>query len=153
MYKNQILSRIKEEKWFIRLKYSIISSKYLIIILPFIWLYRLLWNFIEESNGLIKGIIIGIALIILGLIVFVYIIIGEPNQKQWEKEIFPQHIAQIATKVYDSQNKMIGGIFNNKSKKTNKKTFYVESVPPLYWNILKFREEINLDFSNRAQVF
>ena len=153
MYQNQILSMLKEERWFMKLKYPNISTGWLMVLLPFIWFPRLLWNFIEESNGFVKGMIIAIALILLGLITFIYTIVGEPNQKQWEREIFPQHIAQIVTKVYDSDNNMIGGLSNKKLKETNKKTFYVESLPPLYWSMLKFREENHLEFNNRETGF
>ncbi len=152
VYSYHIRSIIREEIWKFKLKYPYVNSEWILIIffilwlasLP-IWIAKLFFDFLKNKNTLIKAIIIFIPLMLFG---YLYLIIGEPDQEKWENEIFPKHITQIPTKVYDVTDKMIGGIFNKKLEKSNKGTFYVEYVPKLYWDILKSREEQYLDFEN-----
>jgi len=155
MYRDHIKSLFEERFWLFQLRYSPFYSEWLIPLLPVAWLIMIpIWLltivpvFLEDKNSIVKILFFSITLFFVGAIVYLYVILGDPNQKKWEKEIFPRHVAQILTKVYDSDANMIGGIANTKLAATNKGTFYVENIPSLYWNILKFREEFYLDFNN-----
>ena len=151
---SNIISVIKEKIWVFQLKYSPVDNEWTAILIPFVWLFTMpFWlpkHLIEDKSVVIQFIMSGAMLLLFGLFTYLYIITGKANQEMWKKEIFPQHIAQIFTKVYDSTDKMIGGIANDELNKTNKGTFYVEDVPKLYWNILKFREENYLKFNNKG---
>ena len=156
MYSEHIRSLIEEKLWLFQLRYFSFYSEWLMLFLPIIWfitipiwLFAIILSLLEDKSGLVKTVILATVGVIMGMVAYIYIIVGTPNQEKWEKEIFPKHIAQIATKVYDNTDKMIGGMFNTKLEESNKGTFYVESVPKLYWNILKFREEVFLDFNNK----
>jgi len=152
VYSYRIRSLIREQVWKFKLKYPYINSEWILLLffmfwlvsLP-IWIAKLFFDLLKNKNILVKAIIVFVPLTIFG---YLYLIIGEPDQEKWRGEIFPKHIAQIPTKVYDVTDKMIGGIFNKKLDESNKGTFYVESVPKLYWDILKSREEQYLDFKN-----
>ena len=157
MFNSSVLSRIEEKLWLFQLKYLpfYIYNGWIVLLLAIVWFITLpLWlpkmikELLEDKNILLQGAIFSAIVTLLGLSFYLYAILGEPNQEKWEQKIFPKHIAQIATKVYDSTDKMIGGVVNTKLQNSNKHTFYVENVPKLYWNILKFREEIYLDFNN-----
>lgn len=155
MYSNHIRSLLEEKLWLFQLRYLTFYSEWMVIVLPLLllialplWLPKTVISLLENKNLPIKVIILFFIILITGATLYLYMILGKPNQAKWEKEIFPKHIAQIVTKVYDSTDKMIGGIYDTKLEATNKGTFYVESLPPLYWNILKFREDNYLDFNN-----
>jgi hypothetical protein len=152
VYSHRIRGLIREKIWMFKLKYPHINGEWMflffamiwVVMIP-IWMLKSLFSLLKNKNILVKSIIIVIPFTLFG---YLYTIIGEPNQEKWQREIFPKHIAQIPTKVYDVTDKMIGGVFNRKLEEVNKGTFYVESVPKLYWDILKHREEQYLDFNN-----
>ena len=152
VYSYRIRSLLREQMWKFKLKYPHINSEWMFLLFSMIWLIslpiwisKLFFDVLKNKNIVVKAFIIFVPLIIFS---YLYLILGEPDQEKWESEIFPKHIAQIPTKVYDVTDKMIGGIFNKKLEKSNKGTFYVESVPKLYWDILMSREEQHLDFNN-----
>ena len=155
MQSEHIKSLFREKLWLFQLKYAPFYSESMVILLPLIilislpiWLPKIFLSLLEGKNILVKVLIIGLTSLFMATLVYAYVILGKPNQEKWKIELFPKHISQIATKVYDSTNNMIGGLYSRDLNDTNKGTFYVEYVPPLYWDFLKFREEFFLDFNN-----
>ena len=131
MYRDHIKSLFEERFWLFQLKYSPFYSEWMMPFLPIVWLIMLpIWLFmlvptlLENRSSVAKVLSLGMALLFVGTMVYMYVILGKPNQEKWEKEIFLRHVAQILTKVYDVDANMIGGIANTKLEATNKGTFY-----------------------------
>jgi len=154
MFGSHLKSLLEEKLWLFQLRYSPFHAEWMVVFLPliwfislFIWLPMMFIYFLEDKNIAIKSIAIILLSIIFGFIAYLYIFIGKPDQEKWKNYIFPNHIARIAIKVYDSTDNMIGGLVN-RGIEGNKGMFYVENVPKEYWNVLKFREDVHLKFDN-----
>lgn len=154
MYSNHIKSLLAEKLWLFQLKYSPFYAEWMVAFLPFIWLITMpywlsksIFYLVAEKNPLVKVLTMGVVSLLLLLFVYLYVILGKPDQVKWKNPIFKSHIKRIAVKIYDETDNMIGGLVN-RDIDVNKGIFYVEYVPKLYWDILKFREEKNLNFNN-----
>lgn len=154
MYSSHIKSVLEEKMWLFQLKYFPFYAEWMMFVLPLIWLITLpywLPKFIiyllEDKQPFVKVIILMIISLLTVLLVYMYLIFGQPNQEKWKNIIFDNHVKRIAIKIYDATDNMIGGLVN-RDVEVNRGIFYVENVPSLYWNILKFREDRYLDFDN-----
>jgi len=154
MYSRHIKGILEEKMWLFQLKYFPFYAEWMMIFLPLIWLLtmpywlpKFIFHLLEEKNPLVKFLIVGGVSMFALLFIYLYAILGEPNQVKWKESIFKTHINRIAIKIYDTTDKMIGGLVN-RDVEVNRGVFYVENVPKLYWDILKFREDSHLDFNN-----
>lgn len=154
MYSSHIKSVIEEKIWLFQLKYVPFYAEWMMAFLPFLWLLfmpywlpKAIFYLLEDKNPVIKLLIMGLLSIFVLFFIYLYLIVGSPDQEKWKETIFPNHIKRISIKVYDKTDNMIGGLVN-RDIEFNKGIFYVEDIPKLYWDILKFREEKNLDFNN-----
>ncbi len=154
MYSSHIKSLLEEKLWLFQLKYSPFYAEWMVAFLPFIWLItmpywlpKFIFYFMSEKNPLVKVFTVGVVSLVLLLLLYLYAIVGEPDQQKWKETIFKSHLKRIAIKIYDKTDNMIGGLVN-RDIDINRGIFYVESVPTLYWDILKFREDKNLNFNN-----
>jgi len=149
MYSSHIKSLLEEKIWLFQLKYS-----WMVAFLPFIWLLfmpywlpKFIFHLLEDKNPLIKVLIMGIISLFVLSSIYLYAILGKPDQLKWKEKIFNNHIKRIAIKIYDKTDNMIGGLVN-RDIEINRGIFYVEHVPSPYWDILKFREDKYLNFNN-----
>ncbi|CAA6804292.1 MAG: Unknown protein [uncultured Sulfurovum sp.] len=154
MYSSHIKSVLEEKMWLFQLKYFPFYAEWMLMVLPFIWLITLpywLPKFIvyllEGKHLVIKMLILMTISLLTIFLIYMYVILGKPNQEKWKNVIFDQHIKRIAIKIYDATDNMIGGLVN-RDVEVNRGIFYVERVPPLYWDVLKFREDKYLEFTN-----
>ena len=155
MYSSHIKSLLEEKIWLFQLKYSPFYAEWMVAFLPFIWLLfmpywlpKLIFHLLEDKNPLIKVLIMGIIFLFVLSSIYLYAILGKPDQLKWKEKIFNNHIKRIAIKIYDKTDNMIGGLVN-RDIEINRGIFYVEHVPSPYWDILKFREDRYLNFNNK----
>lgn len=131
MYSSHIKSLVDEKTWLFQLKYFPFYAKWMVYFLPFIWLlFMLLWlpkvifNFLIDKNILV--IILTVGIVSLSSI-YLYAILGNPDQLKWKNTIFNNHIKRISINIYDKTDNMIGGLVN-KEIDVNKGIFYVENI-------------------------
>jgi len=154
MYSHHLKSILHEKLWLFQLKYFSFYAHWMTLLLPVLWvLSSPYWVLNAFSNALhgknfvfkaIAGAILGMTLLSS---LYLYALLGKPNQEAWEKRIFESHLKRIAIKIYDATDNMIGGLVHRETE-VNRGIFYVETVPKHYWDILKFREDRYLDFNN-----
>jgi len=87
-------------------------------------------------------------LVVLVGVLYIGLIIGEPDMKKFKETIFPKFINDIYVKVYDVRNNFIGGMPIIPTQE-GKGIFYVKKVPKTFWRVLKAREDKHLDFANK----
>ena len=160
MFSNHLKSRFDEFVWKFQLRYLPFYSEWIFLLFPIIllitmplWLPRVMFYFLRDKGVIVNLLASGFILIVISLIMYLYAIVGEPDQHKWKKQIIPMHIERIATKVRDVEGDVVGILANPNLKQSTKSTLYINHIPSLYWEILKDREETYLDFDNKETGF
>jgi len=162
MFFAHIRSIIYELAWRFQIRYlpfqndlSIFLFLIIFVITSPYWLSKIVIEIFRGKSFIFQLMGFIVLLISVSIIFYLYLIIGQPNQKLWQETIFPRNINRIATKVRDNHNNMIGNIANpnlNNGEQLNG-TLYIEKVPKIYWAFTKFREDRFLSFDNKETGF
>jgi len=152
MYREHLKSRIDEFLWSFNLGlgFNTIDIWALLLFLvssPIIILNSIKEFFENMELGVIPLSLLG--LFFAGIIMYLSLILGEPNQKKWA-EIFAHYTNRISVLIRDSNGNVIGEIDNPKLVDKRKSALYPNDLPEFYLDMLIHREERLLVFDNNS---
>ncbi len=159
--KLKLSAMLREVKWNISIrKYDFQSIKestsiiFNIFVIHSIIIISDIVKFLNFIKSILIQKLIFIPLIFMLLLFAIYIsfVNGQPDNQFFNEKVFPKLYYDTAIDIRDSKDRFAGTISNPQST-THNPSLFVDSVPTLFWSLLKEKYDPKLNFENNVTSF